>query len=324
MRYIRRANLDAFWSRRPGTVYNLNNLFAEQVQVGEAFGFEMFDPMGPFPSNYDSGMKAAIGILWRSTRPGIHEDTMKYSSVQKARSLHTDLYNATARHVTKATTWRSEKARFVSTQAPTESEWFNRFMIGYKARVGERRKQDAALSIEVMKALQHTLEEDWNSACESNDTATMRRLAEHGAFYLVVYCGSLRGFEGPKVNLGSTRKQIVRPAETGEITPHIGLVLTGRFKARSQHTQSILIPVAYQTASNLQPGVWVDRLISILDRSGTTDGWMFQDSQGEQRRMSYFEEDFYDRLARIFQTQPALFVEGVNISEDFHLARSFR
>jgi hypothetical protein len=302
----------------------LNNLFAEQVQVGEIFGFEMFEAMGPFPANYDSGMKAAIGILWRSTKPGIHEETMKYSSVRKARTLHTDLYNATARHASKTSTWRSEKARFVSTQAPTESEWFNRFMAGYKARVGERRKQDAAISIEVMCALQRTLEDDWSLAFEANDTETMRRLAEHGAYYLLSYCGSLRGFEGPKVNLGGTRKQIVRPSETGDITPHIGLVLTGRFKARSQYTQSILIHIAYQTASNLQPGIWVDRLITILDSLHVIDGWMFQDAQGEQQRMSHFEDDFYDRLARVYQAQPSLFVDGVNISEDFHLARSFR
>jgi hypothetical protein len=116
----------------------------------------------------------------------------------------------------------------------------------------------------------------------------------------------------------------VSPTAAGEITPHIGLVLTGRFKARSQHSQSILIHVAYQTASDLQPGVWVERLVSILNGLGIVDGWMFQDAQGEQQRMSFFEEDFYDRLARIYQSQPSLFVEGVNISEDFHLARSFR
>lgn len=40
--------------------------------------------------------------------------------------------------------------------------------------------------------------------------------------------------------------------------------------------------------------------------------------------MSHFEDDFYDRLARVNQIQPNLFTEGINISEDFHLARSFR
>ena len=324
LRFIRRANLDAFWSRRPGTIYNLNNMFAEQVAVGEAFGFEMFPAMGPFHHRYDSGIKAAIGILQRSTKPGLHEATMKYSSVRKARSLHTDLYNASAQHVGQATTWRSERARFVSTKAPTESEWFNRFMVGFKARVGERRQQDAAISVEVMCALQSTLDDDWEQAITTGDDVTQRRIAEHGAYYLLSYCGSLRGFEGPKANLGFTSKQIIRPDSGLNIQPHVGLSLTGRFKARSQHTQTILIHIAYQTASDLRPGVWTERLIGILESNGIVDGWMFQDSHGDQMRMTHFEEDFYDRLARIYQQEPELFTEGINISEDFHLARSFR
>ena len=45
--YIRRANLDAFWSRRPGTIDTNLSLFRRQVLVGEHFGFEMFPPKGP-------------------------------------------------------------------------------------------------------------------------------------------------------------------------------------------------------------------------------------------------------------------------------------
>jgi hypothetical protein len=40
--------------------------------------------------------------------------------------------------------------------------------------------------------------------------------------------------------------------------------------------------------------------------------------------MSYFEDDFYDRLSQIHQDEPTLFAEGINIQEDFHLSRSFR
>ena len=62
----------------------------------------------------------------------------------------------------------------------------------------------------------------------------------------------------------------------------------------------------------------------MLSALGINDGWMFQDADGEQLKMSSFEDDFYDRLARIYQSKPSLFTEGINISEDFHLARSFR
>jgi hypothetical protein len=64
--YIRRANLDAFWSRRPGTVEGMRRLFFSQAEVGDFFGFEMFDRIGPFPHDYDSGIRSAIGTLWQS------------------------------------------------------------------------------------------------------------------------------------------------------------------------------------------------------------------------------------------------------------------
>jgi len=95
--YIRCANLDAFWSQQPGTINGLRQLFVQQVKVGESFGFEMFQPLGPFPQGYDSGIKTAIGVLAQSQKPGRHEAKQKYSSVWKVRSLNTNLYNASAR-----------------------------------------------------------------------------------------------------------------------------------------------------------------------------------------------------------------------------------
>ena len=182
--YIRRASLDAFWSRRPGTVYGLNNLFAEQVEVGEYFGFPMFPPLGPFGPGYESGMRQALGILRRSQRPGRHEPKMKYSSVRKARSLHTDVYNASAQGAEGALVWRSERTRVVATKAPTDTGWFTSFMVGFKARVGERRKQDAAIPIGVMVLKQRLLEDEWKEALENGDLTAQRRIAEHAAFYL--------------------------------------------------------------------------------------------------------------------------------------------
>ena len=324
--YIRRALLDAFWSRRPGTVYGLSNLFAEQVTVGERFGFPMFDAPGPFGIAYDSGMRTALGILSRGQRPGRHEATMKFSAIRKARSVHTDVYNASARGVEGALVWRSDRTRFVATTAPSDGGWFNSFMVGFKARVGERRKQDAAIPIGVMVLKQRLLEDEWKEAVEDNDLVAQRKTAERAAFYLFLYCGSLRGFEGPKVVLSDLRRQIASPGSplAQRHTPHVGLPLAGRFKARSQEQRTIMIPIAYKTASGLEPGLWAERLVESLERSGVTTGWAFQNSTGDQKRMSDFEDDFYDRLLRIQQLDPSLFTEGTDIMEDFQLARSHR
>jgi hypothetical protein len=253
--HIRRANLDAFWSRRPGTVQGLVRLFVEQVEVGERFGFDMFEPPGHFSVGYRSGMKAAIGVLARSQKAGRHEAKLKFSSARKARTVHTDVWQASARAVEKSLVWRSERARFVATDSPTDSAWFSAFMVGAKSRVGERLKQDAAISVTVMLAKQALLEEEWRVAVDLGELRAQREVAENAAFFLFLYCGSLRGFEGPKVMLRELRAQIVAPGSSASAryTPHVGLPLLGRFKARSQEQQTILIPIAFETASGLQP-----------------------------------------------------------------------
>jgi hypothetical protein len=126
--------------------------------------------------------------------------------------------------------------------------------------------------------------------------------------------------------LSDLRQQIAPPGSVlAELYgAHIGLPLVGRFKARSQDTRTILIPIAYETHSKLQPGLWTERLINVLEQKGIKTGWAFQDVHGDQLKMANFEEDFYDRLTRIYQSQPNLFTEGVSILDDFHLARSFR
>jgi hypothetical protein len=177
-----------------------------------------------------------------------------------------------------------------------------------------------------MKAIQRSLEEDWQEMAKINNHQRLRSIAEHGAYYLFLYCGSLRGFEGPKVKLSDLRRQIVPPGTPqAEIHgAHIGLPLSGRFKARSQYTQDVLIPIAFQTASNLQPGLWAQRLVAELERDGITTGWAFRRNYHEQARMSDFDDDFYERLFRIQMSEPHLFTEGIEILEDYNIARSFR
>jgi hypothetical protein len=55
--FIRRANLDDFWYRAPGTIYELNRMFDDEIMVGKAYGFQMCPKaMGPFLPDYDRGV----------------------------------------------------------------------------------------------------------------------------------------------------------------------------------------------------------------------------------------------------------------------------
>ena len=320
--HIRRANLDAFWARRPDTTSGLRRLFFEQVKVGEHFEFEMFEPPGPFRQNCDSGTRSALGVLWQSQKPGRHEEKQKCSSVRKVRSLNTNLHDASVR-AAESLVWRSDKSRFVATTAPSDSEWHVKFVAGLHARIGDRRKRDAAISIQQMLALQDLMETEWVDSIEADDLGTQRAVAEIGAFFLTACCASLRGFELPKIVLSELRNQIVLESRHGE-TPHVGIPLRGRFKARSNAIERLLVFTAAVTASGLKPGIWLDRLVRTLENLGITNGWLFQDDKGIQRPLSYFEDGFHTRLFAIRDADPTLFEAGTDILEDHHLARSLR
>ncbi len=323
--FIRRANLDAFWSKAPDTVRGLRSLFWEQVEVGDVFGFQMFQPMGPYGAFYDSGIRTALGVLWRSQKPGRHEEKQKYSSARKAWTVHTDVYRASARAIEGTLVWRSERGRFVATTAPSDSEWFASFMSGFRSRVGERRKQDAAISIEVMLEIQALFEEDWEEV-RDRGIQQQREVAEAAVFMIVGYVASLRGFELPKTVLTDLRRQVFLTADPAlpDMPPHIGWPLRGRFKARSRAIQELLVFVAAETASGLKPGLWTSRLLSVLDQLDVRHGWLFQDQHGNARRMMTFAPAFYEKLLQVRDRKPSLFPEGINILEDYHLARSMR
>ena len=324
--FIRRAQLDVFWSRRPGTIKALLGLYREQVSAEDHFGVTLFRDPGPFPPTYDSGIGAAVGLLWRSRRPGRDEEFLKFSSARKARAVYTNLYKSSAEGWEEMLVWRAEKKRFVTTRGSTDSEWFNMFMSGFYFRVGYRRNPDAAISIAVMVKLQESLECEWRALelRAERDNQMYLDIAEEASWYLLAYCGSLRGFEVPKVVLSELRGQIqLTPGRDGT-PPHIGVPLRGRFKARSNAVQKLLVFVCCETASGLKPGRWIRRLLSTLEKAGVVGGWLFQTSSGEQKRMNDFSDKFYSRLSHIHQSHPDLFPEGVDVYSDYGLPRSFR
>ncbi len=166
------------------------------------------------------------------------------------------------------------------------------FMQGYHARVGEWWKQDMLISNEQMLMIQSFLEDRWREAVKIGDIDNKERIAEIGTFFLVGYCGNMQGFEVPKIVLTELKHQMqLEPVR--KVMVHIGLPLRGCFKARVSVKAKVLILIVMETASGLKPGVWVAWLIDILKDLGIKNGWLFQDKEGTQSPLSYFEEDFY-------------------------------
>jgi len=199
----------------------------------------------------------------------------------------------------------SAKSRMVATTAPSDSEWYTRFMAGYHARVGEQRKQDAAISLPQILAVQERLEEAWQEASARGELGEMHSVAEMGAFFLAGYCGSFCGFELPKILLTELKDQICCEDWRHEVA-HVGTPLRGHFKARWNAKVKLLIIVAAVTALGLKPVLWLSRLVDVLSDLEITSGWLFQNDKGYPQPLSFFEEDFYATLIAIRDCDPSL------------------
>lgn len=168
----------------------------------------MFDRPGPYPLKLDFGTRSALTVLWKSEQSGRHEAKQKYSGVRKVQTVNTHLYNVSIQGLSNNLLLKDGKGNWVATTAPSESAWHRFFMQGYHARVGERRKQDMAISLEQMIEIQNMLEERWREAVRLNDCEQKRRVGEIGTFFLAGYCGSMRGFEVPKIVLTELKSQM--------------------------------------------------------------------------------------------------------------------
>jgi hypothetical protein len=156
--------------------------------------------------------------LYRTNLPGRDEIKQKFSSARKAHSVHANMFMASAQGGATSKAIRSDKGHKTLSAAPTDTKWICRSTMGLRSRIGERRRQDAEISIALMVEFQKQLEAKWQEAVIKNDMGLMRETAEDGAFFLFTYCGSLRGYETPKNILQDLCQQIIPPEAAYEST----------------------------------------------------------------------------------------------------------
>lgn len=323
--FVRRANLDAFWTRRSGTISQLVSTVRRQVEVGQMFGFTMYPNPGPVPFCSDQGMRVAVGTLWQSIQPGRRRKTSQvYSSVKKVRGAYSDMYHRSCRAIETSLVFRTDTKRQVASSNPVDSEWYWRFQAGLRARIGDSPKQDLAISHEVMLLVQAYFEAMWKVGLEESDLKTQKRAATGFLFFGFTFVAGLRGFEVPKIVLHELRGQIRKDPRLG-LPAHVAIPLLGRFKSRSSQQQRLVVFVVYETPRGLRIGEWVERLIAILESEEVVEGWLFQDQEGEQAKMSdHFGEDFFNALLHVQEAHPDAIPQEVDVIDDYGLARSGR
>jgi hypothetical protein len=92
---MRRANLDAFWSRETSTVGSNLREAIRTAKTSTRLVMPSITPkLGPWPLEDKLGMAVAIAVLDRSLDKGVYEDTVQWDTFRRTMSCVTNISQA--------------------------------------------------------------------------------------------------------------------------------------------------------------------------------------------------------------------------------------
>jgi len=318
LKCIRRVNLDAFWSREPGTVNGVLTEALRGLTIASQLGFAhaLFQPRGPFPVEDTMGMAAAIIIVQRSLAKGRYSANVQYETIRKFRAAASNIYHSSVVGQ-DSVVMAQDTHKLKVTDCPTYSDFFERFNKGLHKRMGDIVKPDRAISHELLKAVLNLVDRDWEEAPQG----AKLMIALEGAFYSIAYALALRGEEVSLVELRGIRR-CWRQGLDHE-TPHVVIALLGRFKNEIGECHH-LMPVLVTTPRGLEPGKWVKRVLDSYEQINVVSGYMFRNPDGTKMKAKEMEPRFHDRLFCIQREQPRLISPELDAVEEYGVSRSFR
>ena len=317
---IRRASLDALWSRSSRTVKANLARIVKDCQASElAFGLTDYLPQLGWPLLEDRvGMGIAIVTLNASLRPGKYTGNLQYDSMRRTPTWFRNVFTAGAGYNVD-TLYAQDEKKVHATTCVTAGEWFVRFKLGTKYRTGQIRKQNEAFTPDIVHALDKVSQEMWE---KSLDETEKKRLEELMSYVIMEFCGNLRGEEVPRLSLSGLltfwEETIAAPE------PYIMLTLHGKFKGDGEIHRWHCIPIPIHTRTGLPVMKWIRRLIRrIVVKEGRSHGWVFADPTGRPRKLSYYDPFLLERLDEVKTHFKGVISQATPV-EDFSLWRSGR
>lgn len=190
MRCIRRANLDAIWSRESNTVLGNLRLAGRAVELARSLGIaDPFPSMGPFPLEDTLGMKEAAIMLMRSLDAGKYKDTVQFQTMRKIRGVFANAHHASADGYASTAVMAKDTRKLMVTECVTYGTFFENFVRGCHKRMGDIVKPDRAISLDVLHHVMSLVEADYKVA----GSPEKLQFAIEGSFYLIAFCAALRG-----------------------------------------------------------------------------------------------------------------------------------
>jgi len=130
MKWIRRVNLDALWSREPSTVNSLTRDVCKSIKLSQSMGISPpYPDLGPFLDHDDFGYGVALQMVWDSLEPGVYADCKQFDTLQRLRSTFSSVWEASAQGSLPVLAFASDDCKWVTsvTMCPMSSKWFKRF-----------------------------------------------------------------------------------------------------------------------------------------------------------------------------------------------------
>jgi hypothetical protein len=169
-------------------------------------------------------------------------------------------------------------------------------------RMGDKVKQDEAISIEQMLALMDVFERDWEKIMKDKHRTgdQVREVLFPALFSVLAYCGALRGEEVPLMDLEATKEFTGSGLEhPDEAKRHGVIALHGRFKNELGENCHLMPIVQVTDYSGLTPVKWMQRMFDWYAEIGISRGPVFRKSDGTRARQSQFGFSILSRLVQV-------------------------
>ena len=327
LKYIRRVNLDIFWSREPTTVRANLTQINKLKSLPSTIGMEGLNlPRGPWPVGDYVGFGLAIVMLRASQDKGRHNsDYVQFDTIRKIRSAWSNAHESSAVGEENLLALKGDKGKTyrLSTSA-SESRLFYRFITGLESRMGRLVKSNVGIDTNILLEILNIYNRD---LADKQVTWVRKRWIIMMSSYLVLcYGASLRGNEGLYLE-GSSLVELIGLGkdEPDESLAHVCAPLLGRFKNETGEDKHVAL-MAERTKSGINIRLWMERLVWLLmqEGKGSVAGPAFCNADGSMIRAYQFNGEFHNVLKEVQVHRPDLLPDGVDIEGCYGTFRSMR
>jgi len=198
------------------------------------------------------GVAILTGVT--SLRAGINSANIQYNTMRKTPTWYGNAFDAGSEYTCDTVVGIDQKKQYLSS-SHTFGKWFSRFMRGARLRMGMVRRQNEALTSELVFRMCSVAEGEWRAA---QNPARQIDIEDTVCFMLLGFGAGLRGEEVPLVDLeGLLTFWMETRAEEDK---YMIITLQGRFKGEVDQRWHI-VPICDVTRSGIPFRLWLERIM---------------------------------------------------------------